>query len=364
MLSKTGIKVKKKMIQLFQRIVCLLFVLTTAYTVSAQAVDDIPLFFEEEDHYTPAPAITKPKPVVKPVQTQPVSKPISLTPNKNQPNIGRNAQPLTQVGMLPPPAPNILVNLPQANQNIPQQTKPAKPINTRIQAINLPSNKNIANNISFQPSGDIGQIEDVRGFELEGFYLGMTTDEVIQLANENRYKITSSKKAISKFRTSYYESLCKSRKIYLPADIRTCINQMSQQNDTTYLSELKISRPKTHEYMEFYFTSPATDNRLWKIVYQNKGDNSLNFTRANTQKKLNRKEAFLNAVYNKFGHPNNAEKFIWGNERDAYMQIGIYGSNYDAHITLVDVLLSDDDYFEAEDWLHENKPFERFGFED
>ena len=186
----------------------------------------------------------------------------------------------------------------------------------------------------------------------------------MQLANENRYKITSSKKAISKFRTSYYESLCKSRKIYLPADIRACINQMSQQNDTTYLSELKIARPQTREYMEFYFTSPATDNRLWKIVYQNKGDNSLNFGKANTKKKLDRKEAFLNAVYNKFGHPNNPEKFIWGNEQDAYMQIGIYGSNYDAHITLTDTLLSDDDYFEAEDWLQENKPFERFGFED
>ena len=55
---------------------------------------------------------------------------------------------------------------------------------------------------------------------------------------------------------------------------------------------------------------------------------------------------------------------IWGSQDDSFMQVGMYGSNYDAYIVLTDLLLSDDDYFEAQDWLEENKPFEHFGFED
>ena len=354
-----GIKVKKKMRQVFQRIFCLFLILTTACSGLAQVVDDaaIPLFMLEDE--------TEQDIVEETVQKTniPPSQPIMF--DSKNPKIGRDAAPLTQVTLAPEPAPEIIVKLPQLDKKKIQKSLPKKTENTRLEAIQLSTDITPSSlNPSIASNRNIGQTSDVRGFELEGMYLGMTPDEIIQLANENNYKIVSSKNTISKFRAGYYESLCKSRKIYLPADIRACINQMSQQNNTTYLSELKISRPKTHEYMEFYFTSPATDNRLWKIIYQNKGDNSLNFTRANTQKKIERRDAFLNAVYNKFGHPDNVEKLLWGNENDAFMQIGIYGSNYDAYITLTDVLLSDDDYFEAEDWLQENKPFERFGFED
>ncbi len=363
------------MTNIFQKYFCMLVVLFGINTAWAEAVDDIPLLFDEEDHYVPPAPVVKTKKDIKPVnkqsntvipskvQASPI-KPISFKQkNPEIPNIGRNAEPLKQVGVFPPPAPELVFDITQSAPSV-QKNIPQKNVNPRIEAINLQPSFNVSQNIPYSSSQGLNSATDVRGFELEGFYLGMTPDEIVQLVRENGYKILSSKKGISKFRAGYYESICKSKKLYLPADVRACINQMSQQNDTTYLSELKVSRPKTRDYMEFYFTSPATDNRLWKIFYQNKGDNSLNFSRANTQKKLERKEAFLNAVYNKFGHPDNGEKLIWGSENDAYMQIGIYGSDYDAHIILTDVLLSDEDYFEAEDWLQENKPFTRFGFED
>ena len=344
---------------LFRKFVCLFVVVMMTKVLWAQAVDDIPLFLLDEEKTSPA--VDLPQPVVP-------SKPISFDskPKPNQPNIGRDAQPLTKVEVFPPPAPTLDIKIPQPVSPKVQASIPKPPINSRIEAIAL-SKEYTNNTFAYESSGVAGvfdQANDVRGFELEGFYLGMTPDEIIQIAKDRNYKITSSKNTISKFRAGYYESLCKSRKIYLPADIRACINEMSQKNDTTYLAELKIARPKTRDFIEFYFTSPATDNRLWKMVYQNKGDNSLNFTRANTQKKIARRDAFLNAVYDKFGNPDNAEKLIWGSENDAFMQIGIYGSNYDAYITLTDVFLSDDDYFEAEDWRQENQPFERFGFED
>ena len=126
----------------------------------------------------------------------------------------------------------------------------------------------------------------------------------------------------------------------------------------------KTAQNKIGESIEFSFTSPATDNRVWKIHYENKGDNSLNFTRANTRKKLDRQEAFLNALFDKFGPPDNSKEYIWGYEDDAFMRAGMYGSNYDAYITLTDADLEYEDSLQAKEWLDEAKPFEHFGFED
>ena len=212
--------------------------------------------------------------------------------------------------------------------------------------------------------GEIGALQDARGFELDGFYLGMSQEEVMALIRESGYKIVSSKKAISKFRTGYYESLCKNKGIIAPEKIRACISKMSQLNGTTYLSTLKVVLPRSRESIEFSFSSPATDNRVWKIHYENKGDNSLNFTRANTRKKLDRQEAFLNALFDKYGTPDDPKNYIWGSQDDAFMRAGMYGSNYDAFITLTDTELSDDDLLDATDWLEETKPFEHFVFED
>ena len=355
MVSKTILKVKQKMVSSIQKIFCFLWI-AGSVQISWAGTIDIPLFVGED---TPSATV---QPVAKketPQTTQKTpSKPIKLNSAKT-PNIGLNAKPLTQIGLVPPPFPDVVVDL-NENKHPTTPLPPQIPTNTRVQTINI---RPISDNSGPAPvSTDTGG--DVRGFELNGFYLGMTPQDVIQVAQEQNCKITTSKESISQFRTGYYESICRSRNIYLPEEIRRCIRALSQQNDTTYLSKLKIVFPRSNETMEFDFSSPATDNRVWKIYYQNKGDNSLNFTQANVQKKLDRRQAFLNALYNKFGYPDNGEKLIWGSESDAFMQAGIYGSNYDAYIKLTDTALSDEDYFEAKDWLDENKPFEHFGFED
>lgn len=350
---------------------CFLITLFFVPFVCAQPVDDIPFLFDDDDHYstkdTVQPTIPAPiKPAPKPSQpVKPASKPIKFTPQNNQPNIGSNAKPLDTLELLPPPAPSVPIDLTSTEEQ-PISSKPTKPINRRTQGIDILPNSLENTTIPDYGSttGEIGALQDVRGFDLEGFYLGMSREEALALIQENGYKIISSKEAVSKFRTSQYESQCKSRGIHAPEKIRACIAKISKLNNTTYLSTLKATRPRTRESIEFSFTSPATENRVWKIHYENKGDNSLNFTRANTRKKLDRQEAFLNALFDKFGTPDDQKKYIWGSEDDAFMQAGMYGSNYDAYITLTDTELEDEDLWQAREWLDEAKPFEHFGFED
>ena len=88
----------------------------------------------------------------------------------------------------------------------------------------------------------------------------------------------------------------------------------------------------------------------------------MNFTRVNLAKKLERQKAFLNAVVNSFGNPDDNKKMIWGSEDTAYMQVSMTGSSYDAIITMVDRLLSNEDYFANEDWQSEHPSTHHFSF--
>ena len=141
---------------------------------------------------------------------------------------------------------------------------------------------------------------------------------------------------------------------YIFVNAKNIVNGFIIDNDPT--------KKSTHESFQFLLTSPATDNEVYQITYYNRGDSSLNFTRQNLAKKLNRKEAFFNAVFEMYGYPDDKEELIWGSKNDAYMQVSMGGSAYDASIKLVDVELSDEDYFEASNWKADQEPIYHFGF--
>ena len=164
------------------------------------------------------------------------------------------------------------------------------------------------------------------------------------------------------FQTSHYEILCRQKGIHAPERVRTCIREYGQSNQQDYVEEIILAKKSTKEAFAFKFTSPATGNKAYQIVYQNKGDNSLNFTPVNLSKKLGRKEAFFNAVFDMYGYPDDSKQLLWGVREDAYMQISMAGSAYDAVIKLVDTKLSNEDYFAASDWKADQETPYRFGF--
>ncbi len=319
------------------------------------------------------------------------------------PNLGRNAKPLDSIVLTPAPLPPIRVSLNNEKKPAPvsQSTPPAKvsdPLSTpgartvpitidrdvsdataadlaaRLQAeiartraekeskpeqVENAGQPSVASDVVEVPpqktaetpdlEGLFAKIHDVYTFDIAGFMLGMTPDEIADAAEEAGYRVTKVERGIPLFRTSFYEQNCRDARVYRPEQIRRCIINQALSDEVYYVSSLTLSRKATKEYVQILFTSPATDNVAYKIYYENKGDNSLNFTRRNLAKKLRRKEAFWNLMFETYGLPDDSEKLIWGDPDKAYMQAMMQGSNYNAYIVMEDKDLFDRDYFDAED---------------
>ena len=88
----------------------------------------------------------------------------------------------------------------------------------------------------------------------------------------------------------------------------------------------------------------------------------MNFTQINTAKKKLRMNEFWNAVFEKYGYPEDEKNYIWGDPQKSYMKAFLTGSAYDAYIILEDVRLSNEDYWEAADVEAERPPRHVFSF--
>ena len=323
---------------------------------SAQSVD-IPLEFEEASE-APAPEKSEkgsaPSSLVVPLKQEKES---------STPNIGRNAPPRDKIILTPDPLPEVSIPLKDGDDVPSAETsdQPVQPINTRQEGIDLPLPGSIGKGTE---SSAFTNIHDVRQFDLGGFYLGISPKNVLQMARQKGYFTTKTKRAIPLFQTTYYDTICRRSGIRAPEMIRACIQQHARDNQQDYIEEIIVVKKATNESFHFYFTSPATGNEAYQIVYQSRGNSSLNFTHQNLSKKLSRKEAFFNAVFNAYGYPDDKNEFIWGDKekKDAYMQVSMKGSSYDATITLVDMSLYTEDYFAATDWKADQKPLYHFGF--
>ncbi len=286
---------------------------------------------------------------------------ITQKPQEKNPNLGRNETPLERLVYSHSPLPELSIDLTKKEPESVPQVKQWDPISlTPTLEQEMPALTDMVDE-TVLIKGTTNSL-DARDYELEGFALGMTPLDVGKIALKNGYKITKSQKEFPLFLTTRYEQECRLEGLYLPADIRACIRQKGKENDTIFLKTMTITKPGNKESYVFEFTSPATENRAWRITYSNKGDNSLNFTQINTSKKLSRRDQFFQAVFNKFGYPSDSTNFIWGAKDDAFMQVSMYGSNYDAKITLTDTLLSDEDYFAAKEWIDEQPSLEKFDF--
>lgn len=197
--------------------------------------------------------------------------------------------------------------------------------------------------------GLFGQTHDVRGFEISGMTLGMTPEEVDEIADIEGYQLVRAQHGISLFKTSYYEHLCKNAKVYVLDRLRECIRSHARSENQEYISSMTFKKPETKEYIQILFTSPATDNVSYKIYYENEGDNSLTLTQKNLAKQLRRKEAFWRQMFETYGLPDDSELIIWGDPQKSYMQATMQGTAYNAYIVLEDKEIQDEDYFAQEE---------------
>ncbi len=175
-------------------------------------------------------------------------------------------------------------------------------------------------------------IANVGNFDIAGVILGMPFEDVQTLFFKIKYLYTPRKKdsiiyTIHKDWKYNLDYECREQKIYAPAELEKCINTLARARGLLYASELHLVRDNTGETIDIYFTSNATENVVWRIVYKN----DVNVIEGANEKFENQREkkilAFWQGVLDKYGAPN-AGTDKWISSSNAYdpMMTAYYGS--------------------------------------
>ncbi|MBP5343652.1 MAG: hypothetical protein J6Y85_01040 [Alphaproteobacteria bacterium] len=277
-----------------------------------------------------------------------------------QPLLGSGAKPLEQLHLTPPPLPDVTIDLTQPEPVVPSEPEQLAQETTPSSVINLPDQTtHVVNGASANPSNI--PLHNVHGFDVHGFYLGMSVEETLEQAEQAGYTLKLKQEDVPRFYASDYANRCQKQGVYVPQDLRSCIRNFARAERQSYISQIDMTRGK-NEAISLFFTSHNTSNELYKIIYYNYGDSSLNFTTINTQKKLQRQREFWAAIYNTYGHPDDAQNMIWGDPQKAFMKVQMFGTAYNAMIALVDIRAYAYDYFAAEDIEKERPPKNEFAF--
>ena len=173
---------------------------------------------------------------------------------------------------------------------------------------------------------------NVSSFDIAGVMLGMPFDDVHTLFFRIKSLYTPRKKdsIIFTMQQDWKYNLdyeCRQQKIYVPSDLEKCINSLARSRGLLYASELHLVRENTGETIEIYFTSNATENVVWRVVYKN----DVNEVEGAAEKFENQRQkkilAFWQGVLDKYAAPNSGnDKWISsGNSYDP-MMTAYYGS--------------------------------------
>ena len=183
--------------------------------------------------------------------------------------------------------------------------------------------------ISLNP--DFG-VANVAGFDIAGIILGMPFDEIQTLffKTKSLYMPRKQNSIIYTMHKDWKYNLdyeCRQQKIFIPAELEKCINTLARNRGLLYASELHLERSNTGETVTVYFTSNATDNLAWRVVYKN----DVNELEGDAEKFENQRQKkilmFWQGVLDKYGAPNSGSD-KWISSSNAYdpMMTAYYGS--------------------------------------
>lgn len=174
-------------------------------------------------------------------------------------------------------------------------------------------------------------VVDVKHFDIGGAMLGMNYDEIYNLFfnNSTLYAPRQKNSIVYTINKEWRYNLdyeCRQNNIFVPSRLEKCINSLAKNRGLLYVSEMHMERAFTGETIDIYFTSNATDNVVWKIVYTNDVDT----VEGGDEKFINIREkkilAFWQGVVDKYGIPNSGED-KWISSENAYdpMMRAFYG---------------------------------------
>ena len=182
--------------------------------------------------------------------------------------------------------------------------------------------------VSLNPDADV---INVKQFDIAGVMLGMNYDEVNNLFfnGSGLYAPRQKDSVIYTINKEWKYNLdyeCRQNNIFVPDQLEKCINSLAKNRGLLYVSEIHLERAFTGETVDIYLTSNATDNVVWKIVY----NNDVNKLDGESEKFENQREkkilAFWQGIVDKYGTPNSGED-KWISSENAYdpMMQAFYG---------------------------------------
>ena len=186
-------------------------------------------------------------------------------------------------------------------------------------------------NLDYVYLNDDADVLNVKQFDIAGVMLGMNYDEINNLFFDNGGLYAPRKKdsvvyTIDKEWKYNLDYECRQNNIFAPEALKNCIYSTARNRGLLYVSELHLERPFTGEKLDVYFTSNATDNLVWKIVYTNDANDldgaDVRFENQREKKLL----AFWQGVIDKYGKPNSDEdKWISAENAHEPMMQAYYG---------------------------------------
>ncbi len=171
----------------------------------------------------------------------------------------------------------------------------------------------------------------VGNFDIAGVYLGMPFDDVQTLFFKTKglYAPRRDNSIIYTIHPDWKYNLdyeCRQAGSVVPAELEKCINSLAQNRGLMYAAEMHLLRENTGETMVVYFTSNATENVVWRVVYKN----DVNELEGTAEKFENQRQkkilAFWQGVLDKYGAPNSGtDKWISTTNSYDPMMTAYYG---------------------------------------
>ncbi len=176
------------------------------------------------------------------------------------------------------------------------------------------------------------EIASVGSFDIAGIMLGMSFDDVYTLffRDNGLYSPRDQNSIIYTTHPDWRANLdyeCRQQGIVIPTELEKCINSLARNRGLLYASELHLVRENTGETVVVYFTSNATDNLVYRVVYNNDVNDQEGDAEKFAKQRENKILAFWQNVLDKYGAPNSGTD-RWISSTNSYdpMLIAYYGA--------------------------------------
>jgi len=163
---------------------------------------------------------------------------------------------------------------------------------------------------------------NVGNFDIAGIMLGMSFDDVHNLYynHGNLYYPRKKNSLVYTIPQDWKYNLdyeCRQSGVIQPNKLEKCIRGLARSRGLLYVSEIHLERVKTGETIDVYLTSNATDNVVYKIIYNN-DVNEIEGKKEKFEDQRDKKRlVFWKNVVQKYGMPNSGEN-TWITSTNSY----------------------------------------------